>query len=92
MGFVEQPSVDRTLVMTLSLFEGRPHHALDRAAMAAVASALLSDTPPWGIDETLTLLLRRLDGTVEEILLEQGAGQLCHPYEPSWPRSRRGAR
>jgi len=59
-GFIERPSLDRTLPMILALFEGRPHHALDRAAIAAVEGVLLRDEMPWWIGETLERLLRRL--------------------------------
>jgi hypothetical protein len=55
--------------MMLSLFEGRPHHALDRAAMASVEPVLLSDPPPWWIDEALKLLLRRLGDPAPEARL-----------------------
>jgi hypothetical protein len=69
MGFVEQPSVDRTLPMILSLFADRPHHALDRAAMAAVERLLLADEPPWWIGEAMGLLLRRLGDPAPETRL-----------------------
>ena len=46
--------------MMLSLFDGRPHHALDRAAMSAVERVLLSDKAPWWIGEVLGLLLPRV--------------------------------
>lgn len=46
--------------MILALFEGRPHHALDRAAMAAVEGVLVGDEMPWWIGETLARLLHRL--------------------------------
>jgi hypothetical protein len=59
-GFIERPSTDRTLPMLLHLFEGRPSHALDRAAMAAVEGILAEDTLPWWVDEALERLLRRL--------------------------------
>jgi len=59
-GFIEQPSVDRTLPMVLALFEGRPHHGLDRAAIAAIEGVLLNDTMPWWIGEALERLLTRL--------------------------------
>jgi hypothetical protein len=59
-GFVERPSLDRTLPMILALFEERPHSALDRAAIAAVEGVLLWDKTPWWIGETLERLLRRL--------------------------------
>ena len=59
-GFVERPSLDRTLPMILALFEGRPHHALDRAAIAAVEGVLVRDRTPWWIGEALELLLSRL--------------------------------
>jgi hypothetical protein len=59
-GFVEEPSLDRTLPMILVLFEGRPHHALDRAAIAAVEALLAKDRIPWWIGEALEPLLRRL--------------------------------
>ena len=68
-GFSEQPSTDRTLVMILSLFEGRPSHVLDRAAMASLESVLLADPPPWWIDEALKLLLRRLGDPAPEARL-----------------------
>jgi hypothetical protein len=69
MGFVEQPSVDRTLTMFLSLFAGRPHHALDRAAMAALEGVLLRDQAPWWIGEAMGLLLRRLGDPAPETRL-----------------------
>jgi len=69
MAFVERPSVDRTLPMFLSLFEGRPHHALDRAAMAALEGVLLRDRPPWWIGEAMDLLLRRLGDAAPETRL-----------------------
>ena len=59
-GFIEEPSLDRTLPMLLALFEGRPHHALDRAAITAVGGLLAQDTIPWWIGEALEPLLRRL--------------------------------
>lgn len=59
-GFVEEPSVDRTLPMILALFEGRPHHALDRAAISSIDALLVKDTLPWWIGEALEPLLRRL--------------------------------
>jgi hypothetical protein len=69
MGFVAQPSADRTLPMFLTLFNGRPHHALDRAAMGAVERILLSDRAPWWIGEAMTLLLRRLGDPAPEVRL-----------------------
>ena len=68
-GFSEQPSTDRTLVMILALFEGRPSFALDRAAIASLESVLLADRPPWWIDEALKLLLRRLGDSAPEARL-----------------------
>lgn len=59
-GFVDAPSLDRTLPMILALFEGRPHHALDRAAIAAVERVLARDQMPWWIGEAPEPLLRRL--------------------------------
>jgi hypothetical protein len=69
VGFVAQPSIDRTLPMFLALFNGRPHHALDRAAMGAVERILLSDRAPWWIGEAMTLLLRRLGDPAPEVRL-----------------------
>jgi hypothetical protein len=69
MGFVAQPSVDRTLPMFLALFAGRPHHALDRASMAALEGVLLRDEPPWWIGEAMGLLLRRLGDPAPETRL-----------------------
>jgi len=69
MGFVEQPSVDRTLPMVLALFAGRPHHALDRAAIAALEGVLLRDQPPWWIGEAMGLLLQRLGDPAPEARL-----------------------
>jgi hypothetical protein len=69
MGFAQQPSADRTLPMILALFEGRPHHALDRAAMAALERVLLADRPPWWIGEAMGPLLRRLGDSTPEARL-----------------------
>jgi hypothetical protein len=72
-GFAEEPSTDRTLPMFLALFEGRPSHALDRAAMGAVERLLLEDKAPWWIGEALGPLLRRLgDSMVENRLRPLG--------------------
>lgn len=68
-GFIEQPSVDRTLPMFLSLLEGRPNHAFDRAAIAALERVLLADEPPWWIGEAMAPLLRRLGDPAPEARL-----------------------
>jgi hypothetical protein len=76
-GFVEEPSLDRTLPMILALFEGRPHHAFDREAIAAVEGVLLRERMPWWIGETLERLLRRLGDPDPEGRLQA----LGEPYE-----------
>jgi hypothetical protein len=52
--------------MFLALFNGRPQHALDRAAMGALERVLLSDRAPWWIGEAMTVLLRRLGDPAPE--------------------------
>lgn len=62
-GFIEAPSLDRTLPMALEILAPRQDPRIDRAAADAIETVLAFQSAPWWVEPALELLEARLGGS-----------------------------